>query len=335
MLLFLTALICFFILEILYFKLADRFNIIDKPNQRSSHTQITLRGGGIIFPIALITGVLIFQPDQCYLALGVFAIAGISFLDDILTLNNKLRIGVHCVSVLLILAQIVLNQNIPISTFLAPSSLLLALTCNLFLILAIVLIIGIINAYNFMDGINGITVLYSLATVISFIFIQQELNFSILNVSILYMLIASLGIFGYFNLRTKAKAFAGDVGSIAMALIISFFIGTLIFQTRDPKWILLLGIYGLDAVATIVCRIIRKENIFDAHRSHFYQFLANEKRWPHVLIAVLYAFFQLLLNGFLVYLSAFGSYLLFCVFVISYIVLRLRLEGKKRLFIVY
>jgi UDP-N-acetylmuramyl pentapeptide phosphotransferase/UDP-N-acetylglucosamine-1-phosphate transferase len=328
MYLFLIALVCFFILEILYFKIADRFNIIDKPNQRSSHTQITLRGGGIIFPIALINGVLIFQPDQYYLALGVFAIAGISFLDDILTLNNKLRIGVHLLSVLLLLIQIFTNQHIAIPSIGNFASCLLLLG-------AIIFIIGIINAYNFMDGINGITVLYSLATLISFIFIQRELNVSILNEPILYILIASLCVFGYFNLRTKAKAFAGDVGSIAVALIISFFIGTLIVHTQDLKWILLLGVYGLDAVATIVCRIVRRENIFDAHRTHFYQFLANDKRWSHVAIAVLYAFFQLLLNGFLVYLPGSSSYLLFGIFVISYVVLRLRLEGKKRLFIVY
>lgn len=335
MLLFLTALICFFILEILYFKLADRFNIIDKPNQRSSHTQITLRGGGIIFPIALITGVLIFQPDQYYLALGVFAIASISFLDDILTLNNKLRIGVHCISVLLILTQIAVNQNSPISAFFAPSSLVFALSSSLLFLVSIILVIGIINAYNFMDGINGITVLYSLVTIISFLFIQQELKLSILNASVLNLLVAALCVFGYFNLRIKAKTFAGDVGSIAMALIISFFIGTLVLVSQDLKWILLLGVYGLDAVATIVCRIIRKENIFDAHRSHFYQFLANDKRWSHVFIAFLYAFLQLILNSFLVYFSGFSSYFLFGVFITIYVVLRLKLEGKKRLFSLY
>jgi UDP-GlcNAc:undecaprenyl-phosphate GlcNAc-1-phosphate transferase len=78
MLIFTIALLVFFILEIGYFKIANHFNIIDKPNLRSSHNQVTLRGGGVIFPIALIIGVLIYQPTQIYLALGVLSIATIS-----------------------------------------------------------------------------------------------------------------------------------------------------------------------------------------------------------------------------------------------------------------
>nr|WP_294901182.1 glycosyl transferase family 4 [uncultured Pedobacter sp.] len=328
MLLFLTALICFFILELVYFKIADKLNIIDKPNQRSSHTQVTLRGGGIIFPMAFIVGILIFEPHQYLLANAVLAIATISFLDDVMTLNNKLRIGVHLLSVLLLLAQIFINQNIPVTYLYSLYSLLLIL-CSL------IVTIGIINAYNFMDGINGITVLYSLVTVGSGLYIQNHLNIHLLSQEIFLLLIASLIVFAFFNLRRKAKSFAGDVGSIAIALIISFFMATLIWTTRDVKWVLLLGVYGLDAVATIVCRIVRRENIFDAHRSHFYQFLANDKKWPHVFIATLYAFFQLLLNSSLVYFSDFTSFALFGLLVVVYMVLRLKLEGNKRLFSSY
>ncbi|WP_017260367.1 MraY family glycosyltransferase [Pedobacter arcticus] len=325
---FIIALFLLFILELLYFKIADRFNIIDKPNQRSSHNQVTLRGGGVVFPIAFIVGILFFQPDQYYLAFGVFAIAFISFLDDIVTLNNKLRIGVHLLSVLLLLAQIFINQGIFSAAIYNPYSLLLILVSLIFFI-------GIINAYNFMDGINGITVLYSLITVVSCLFIQQYLLIEVLDESVCYLLVASLVVFGFFNLRKKAKAFAGDVGSIAMALIICFLIASLIIITNDIKWILLLGIYGLDSVATICCRIIRKENIFDAHRSHFYQFLANERKYAHVFVAGLYAFFQLVINLSLVALPALFAYLVFLLFCMLYIITRLKLEGKARLFVNY
>lgn len=328
MLTFTFAIISLCIIELLYFKIANHYNIIDKPNQRSSHTQITLRGGGIIFPIAFISGILLFQPSQYYLAFGVFAIATISFLDDIITLNNKLRISIHFLSVLLLLAQIFINQSIPFS-------LLFALTSCLLLLVSIVVIIGIINAYNFMDGINGITVLYSLVTMISCAFIQNYLNISLLAKEVFILSTASLIVFAFFNLRKKAKTFAGDVGSIALALIISFFIGTLIFVTQDLKWILLLGIYGLDAVATIVCRIVRKENIFNAHRSHFYQFLANDKKYSHVLISVIYASCQLSVNLALIFMPATGLYFLFLVYVLIYVLLRLILEGRKRLFVAY
>lgn len=327
---FLLALTSFFILEILYFKIANHFNIIDKPNQRSSHTQITLRGGGIIFPIALVIAIFFWQAELLYLASGVLAIAIISFLDDVMTLSNKLRIGVHVISALLIIFQVLSNQNTNLEPlFLDPYSLLLLLS-------ALIFIIGIINAYNFMDGINGITVLYSLATVASIWWIQNELGFILFETPVWMMLMASLLVFGFFNLRKKAKTFAGDVGSISMALILCYLILTLIFRTQDLKWILLLGMYGLDAVATIVCRLLRRENIFDAHRSHFYQYLANERKWTHVAVSVLYASAQLILNISLIFSNTWWV----CGFVFSfilmiYIAVRLKLEGKQRLFVQY
>jgi UDP-GlcNAc:undecaprenyl-phosphate GlcNAc-1-phosphate transferase len=328
MLVFSTFLLIFFFLEICYFKIADHFNIIDKPNQRSSHTQITLRGGAIIFPIALIIAVLFYQPNQYYLAIAVFAIATISFLDDVITLDNKLRIGVHLLSVLLILFQVFVNQKIPILSLFNLVSFLLILA-------SIVLIIGIINAYNFMDGINGITVLYSALTFLSIWLVQITLGIALLEKEIWIILLAALAVFAYFNLRKKAKTFAGDVGSISIALLICYLILNLIITTGDLKWLLLLGVYGLDAVATIISRLIRKENIFEAHRSHFYQFLANDKKLDHVLVSIIYALSQLFLNIIIIYGSSLMVFLSFMFMVALYIVLRLIFEGKQKLFMKY
>ena len=308
-----------------YFQIANRFHIIDKPNERSSHTTITIRGGGVIFPLALILGVFIYQPHQYLLAIGIFAIATISFLDDLLILNHKLRIGVHVLSVMLLISQIFINQDTAVFALTHFGSYVLIL-------IATVIIIGIINAYNFMDGINGITVLYSLVTLISFWFIQQHLNIPLLDQNIFLLLLASLLVFGFFNLRKKAKTFAGDVGSISMALLFCFFLVTLIIETENLKWILLLGIYGLDAVATIICRIIRKENIFEAHRSHFYQYLANERKWNHLLISLTYSVIQLLLNLTLIYCLIYIAIPIFIFIILLYIVLRLKLEGFRKLF---
>lgn len=325
MLTFVISIICLFLIELLYFKIADRYNIIDKPNQRSSHSQITLRGGGIIFPLAVITALMIYQSTHWYLALAVFAIALISFLDDIITLNNKIRISIHFLSVLLVIYQTMFNQDISSYVISEPLTLILIL-------LVFIIIIGVINAYNFMDGINGITVIYSLVAVGSFYTIQKVKDIIILDTQILVVTGASLLVFGYFNLRKKAKAFAGDVGSISIALFLCFFIAQLIYLTQDIKWILLLGIYGLDAVATIFCRVLRKENIFEAHRSHFYQFLANEKKIPHISIALTYGLVQLALNFVILYANAILVYGLFVVIILTYVLIRLRLEGKERLF---
>jgi UDP-N-acetylmuramyl pentapeptide phosphotransferase/UDP-N-acetylglucosamine-1-phosphate transferase len=325
MLTFIISIICLFIIELLYFKVADRYNIVDKPNQRSSHSQITLRGGGIIFPIAIISALLFYQPSQWYLAFAVFAIAFISFLDDIITLNNKVRIAIHFTAVMLVIYQIILNTQ---QNFLNLSDSLVLI----WIFFAFIIIVGIINAYNFMDGINGITTLYSLAALLSFYAIQEINGLVILEEEIFYLTGASLVVFGFFNIRKRAKAFAGDVGSISIALFICFFIAQLIYVTQDFKWILLLGIYGLDAVATIFCRVMRKENIFEAHRSHFYQYLANEKKIPHISIALIYALVQLALNLVILYANAIWVYGLFVVIILTYILIRLKLEGKERLF---
>lgn len=323
MYLFFASLLFLFILEITYFKIANHFNIIDKPNQRSSHTQITLRGGAVIFPIAMIVGIIIFQPSLIYLMLGIFAIATISFLDDIITLNNKLRIGVHLVSVSLMLYQIYVF---------APYTLNVT-TYTFYLIpISFIIIIGIINAYNFMDGINGITVLYSIVSFASIWLVQENLGLDLLQKEIWLLLLAALLVFGFFNLRKRAKTFSGDVGSISIALLLCYLLMSLSIQTETIKWILFLGIYGLDAVSTIFCRILRKENIFDAHRSHFYQYLANDKKIDHVIIAIAYALIQGVLNLIVIYSTTNNTYLTFGIIVVSYILIRLKFEGKNRLF---
>lgn len=326
MTLFLIALTLFFFLELLYFKIADHFNIIDKPNLRSSHTALTIRGGGIIFPVAFIAGILIFEPALWYLAAGVFAIALISFLDDIMTLSSSIRMGVHLIAVGLIVFQV--YQQLP-----SDYSFQIFSLYALFLIpVVFIFVIGIINAYNFMDGINGITVLYSLIVLGSMLYVQENMGIFLLNKQVFILVIAALVIFGVFNVRKKAKAFAGDVGSISMSLILCFLLLQLIWQTQDLKWVFFLGIYGLDAVATIFCRIIRKENIFEAHRSHLYQYLANEKKYGHILVAAIYAGIQMVLNLVIIYAGFLEAGILFSLIVFAYVIYRLKHEGYKRLF---
>lgn len=310
------------LLELLYFKLADHFNIIDKPNERSSHSQITLRGGGIIFPLAGISTLLLFQPQQWYLAIGIALMAIISFLDDLMTLSSKIRMLIHLIAVSLLLYQVkvdVVIQN------LTPYSLLL-------IPFTYILIIGIINAYNFMDGINGITVFYSLVSVATLFWIQKIVHLMVFADQIWWALIAALVVFGFFNVRRKAKAFSGDVGSISMAFILCFAILMLILHTENLKWILLMGIYGIDTVFTICSRLIRKENIFEAHRSHFYQYLANERKMSHLQVSLLYAAIQLLLNIFVIFGTLSFTLILFFMIVLAYLLLRIKLEGTQKLF---
>ncbi|OPC62267.1 UDP-GlcNAc--UDP-phosphate GlcNAc-1-phosphate transferase [Elizabethkingia miricola] len=274
---YLFIIIALFILEIIYFKIADKFNIIDKPNERSSHTQITLRGGGVIFYFGALLFFLISDFQYPYFILGLSLMALVSFLDDIFTLSNKIRLLVHLISVILIFVQIDLFSY----AWFIP-------------IIALVLTIGIINAYNFMDGINGITAFYSLVVLSLLAIVNLSINFVDKNL-IYYSIIASL-VFGFFNFRQRAKCFAGDVGSVSIAFIIVFLLSQLIVKTGNMIYLLFLTVYGLDAIWTIFRRLMKKENIFKAHRSHLYQYLANENKVNKLVVSTVYGVIQLLIG---------------------------------------
>lgn len=276
-----------FISILIYFKIADKYNIIDKPNHRSAHTQITLRGGGIIFPISFIVFCLFNFNEviQNYwsFGLGLLAICIISFIDDIKTLSNRIRLSVHLVSVILLLYFTGAFTLMPFWVW--P--------------ILFVIIIGTLNAYNFMDGINGMTGLYSIVTLTSLAYINKEIiQFTDENF-ILYPIMACI-VFLFFNFRKKAKCFAGDVGSMGIGFWVIGLITLLVMRTGDYKYILLLAIYGIEVVLTIIERISLKENIFEAHRRHLYQLFANEKKVSHLLVSSVYAACQLVINIFLI-----------------------------------
>lgn len=305
-----------FVLEIVYFRIANNFNIIDKPNARSSHQAITLRGGGIIFSLAAIIFFFAFKFQYPNFIVGLFLISLISFLDDIFTLNNKMRLGVHLLAVVLLFCQ---WQLFSLSWYWIP--------------LALIFVIGTINAYNFMDGINGITGAYSLLAITTLYYLNQFI-ISFTSSDLLITIGLSLLVFNFFNFRKKAKCFAGDVGSVSIAFTIVFLIGQLVIKTQNFNYILLLLFYGLDAVTTIVFRVIRKENIFEAHRSHFYQFLSNEKKWPHLVVVSIYIFIQLTINAVVLFFirnDSLSALFLIGVSGMLFLVIRFGMEGSNRL----
>ena len=277
------------VLELLYFRIADKFNIIDKPNHRSSHTKITLRGGGVIFPFAFVLYFVMsiilrkewFVPEHFWsFGLGLFLLSTISFLDDILDLSTKLRLVFHFLSVVLLIYFLGLWNVLPF--WLLP--------------IVFIFIIGVLNAYNFMDGINGITGVYSLVMLITFYYINQygvaftDAHF------IIYPILASL-VFLFFNFRKRAKCFAGDVGSMSIAFWVLALLGLLMVKTEDFTYLLFIAVYGIEVISTILQRIKLKENIFEAHRHHLYQLLVNQMKWSHLLVATLYGGVQLFINA--------------------------------------
>lgn len=278
------------IAELVYFRIADKCNIIDKPNERSSHKTIVLRGGGIIFTIGLWIWSIVFGFQYPWLLAGVTLAAGISFVDDIHSLPDSLRLVVQFTAMFLVFQEIGL------------------LHWDMWWIIPIALIVAVggTNIFNFMDGINGITAAYSLAMLVPIALV----NSSGLTVNGFiepsYLIVAVIGVlvFSLFNFRPrgKAKCFAGDVGSIGMALILVFCVGRLMMATGDISWIVLFLVYGVDGVLTICHRIMLHENLGQAHRKHAFQLMANELKMSHVTVSLIYMGLQLVVSLGFIYL---------------------------------
>lgn len=279
--------------ELAYFRIADKCNIIDKPNERSSHTRIVLRGGGIIFTIALwIWSIWIGFPYPWMLA-GVTLAAGISFVDDIHSLPNSVRLVAQFTSMFLVLQEVGLLFGDASSAFGIGDG----LVWGLIVLAALVVAVAGTNIFNFMDGINGITGGYALAMLIPLYLKNEALSVKcgegFVDGSLLIVMMLSALVFCFFNFRTKAKCFAGDVGSIGMALILVFCLGRLMYVTGDITWIIFYLLYGLDGMLTICHRIMLHENLGQAHRKHAYQLMANELKIPHVVVSLIYMGLQL------------------------------------------
>lgn len=269
--------------EIIYLRIAKFYNITDHPNDRSSHQLVTIRGGGIIFPITILFYSLMSGFKYPFFSIGLFLISFISFWDDLHTASNKIRIFVHLIAVTFLFVELrIENTNLAL------------------IILSYIIVIGIINAYNFMDGINGMTGLYSLSFFITLILISSN-SVNLIDTRFLICATLSILIFLFFNYRKKAKCFAGDVGSVSMAFIVIFALVYLINETHQLLYLLFLSVYGVDTILTIMVRLYQRENIFQAHRSHVYQLLSNERSYGHKRISLAYAFIQCIINCLVLY----------------------------------
>lgn len=278
--------------ELVYFKIADKFNIIDKPNQRSSHSTIVLRGGGVIFALSMIVwAVVMAVQGECqtvvsYLPflVGLLMVAGVSFWDDVKSLLDSVRLIVQFVAMgLMFWSMNIMHWNM-----------------WWIVLIALIVCVGATNVINFMDGINGITAGYSLAVLVPLVLLNQELVF--MEPSFLVVAILGVLVFCLFNFRPKGKAkcFAGDVGSIAIAFIMLFAIGKLVVLTGDVTYLIFLLVYGVDGCLTICHRIMLHENLGEAHRKHAYQLMANELKIGHVKVSLLYMAMQLVVSlGFI------------------------------------
>jgi UDP-N-acetylmuramyl pentapeptide phosphotransferase/UDP-N-acetylglucosamine-1-phosphate transferase len=266
------------LLEFVYFILAERYNIIDKPNERSSHEQITLLGGGIIFYLAVAIYFLVNGFQYPLFFTGLTLISVISFIDDVNPQSSKLRLIIHLISILFLFLQLGMFD----------------IHWGL-IVLSIIVSIGILNAYNFMDGINGMIGVYT-TIVLGVLWYINSFKINFVDERFIYILLLALVVFNFFNFRKKARCFAGDVGAISLAFIVVYLLGLLIFKTGNIVWIGLLTVFGVDTILTIIHRLILKENILVAHRKHLFQLLANELKFSQLIVSSIYAFVQVIVS---------------------------------------
>ncbi len=283
-----------------YFKIANKYSIIDRPNHRSAHTEVTIRGGGIIYPIAFLffLGHAVIFKDYNFtlinsnsnnfwiFGVGLILISASSFTDDVLDLSTKIRLIFHFISVTILLYFLNAFQILP--SWAIP--------------ICYIMIIGILNAYNFMDGINGMSGIYTLVVLGFLWYVNQYITNYVSVDFITYPIVATL-VFLFFNFRKKAKCFLGDVGSMAIAFWVVALIALLMLKTGELKWILFLTVYGIEVIFTIVERIILKENIFKAHRRHLYQLFANGKKIDHRIVSLGYAISQFTISAAIIVLD--------------------------------
>ena len=314
---YIAILVILVVLELVYFKIADRFNIIDKPNERSSHSTIVLRGGGVIFAISMVIwsltpfpsptgeGSIMLIAEYWPFIMGLLLIAGVSFWDDIHSLPDSVRLVAQFVAMGLMFWSLdIMHWDM-----------------WWFVVIALIVCVGATNIINFMDGINGITAGYALAVLVpmllvngSGLMVHGEIAGHAAAGSVTaaagfiepsYLVVAILGVlvFSFFNFRQrgKAKCFAGDVGSVGIAFIMLFALGKLILQTEDITWLAFLIVYGIDGCCTIIHRIMLHENLGEAHRKHAYQLMANELKMSHVVVSLIYMTLQLVISLVMVY----------------------------------
>ena len=291
------------IAELVFFKIADHFNIIDKPNERSSHSTIVLRGGGVIFALSMIVwAVLMVVPGNDivpYLPFlcGLVMICTVSFWDDVHSLPDSVRMAVQIVSTLLMFWSVGLYAAFDSWVWTVVVAAIALFFC-----------VGATNIINFMDGINGLTAGYAFAMLLPMLLLNgstgspQAAGF----IEPSYLIVAIIGVlvFSIFNFRPKGKAkcFAGDVGSIGIAFIILFALGRLMLMTKDVTYIVFFLVYGIDGSLTIFHRIMLHENLGQAHRKHAYQLMANELKMSHVVVSLLYMAIQLVVSLGFIYL---------------------------------
>ncbi|HTB80554.1 MAG TPA: glycosyltransferase family 4 protein [Opitutaceae bacterium] len=251
--------------------LLRRFGVVDKPNARSSHDIPTVRGGGIVLVLVILVMMLwLAAGHQSYLvglAVIFFGLAAISFWDDLRSLSPTFRFGAQVIAV----ASALLWLKI-----IVPSDGTMAAADHIvFFVISFVWMLGYMNAFNFMDGINGLAGGQALVTALGTAILAHLAGLSWTHPALFLALVVAAASAGLLPHNfPRAKVFMGDVGSVSLGFLLAVIT---VWIACDTSWWLLpwLGLlhanFVLDTGITMVRRVALGERWYEAHREHFYQ----------------------------------------------------------------
>ncbi len=287
---YLIAPVCFIIFTLMYIRIAHFYKIYDHPVGRSSHLNRTITGFGVFVLFGLLLYSVAFPYTlKSFFIIGLLMISTISYIDDLVFVKHFIRLVFQIFALLLMAIELPFNYMLDFE--------------KIPLIIAIVILgIGVLNAFNFMDGINGMLGLTNLVILLSFLWLNsnsvdvQGNQISFIRNEFLYTYIIGVSIFLGLNLRRKAIVFAGDTGSIALAFIILYLMLNLIFKTGNYAYFLLFAVFGIDAGLTVIFKLLLRENIFVPHRDFLFKKLVHVGKYKHVNISIIYASLQALIN---------------------------------------
>lgn len=267
-----------FVLTGRYRQYALDHHILDFPNARSAHQKPIPRGGGVVF-VGLFLGVIVgFFPTQIPLFIGAFGVAVLGYMDDKCPMPALSRIIFHT---LFSLGALWALGGMP-DLVVAGWHLHFGLCTSA---IGVIYLVGILNLYNFMDGINGLAGFEAVCVTLSMVILCMLLN-NHQNIVLFLLLAVVVSGFLLWNFP-KAKIFMGDAGSGFLGMVL----GVWSLQSAGIKpqlfwsWLILLGVFIVDATVTLCRRLLKGEQIHVAHSSHAYQHAAKRfaAHWPVTL----------------------------------------------------
>lgn len=269
---------------------AERHQILDIPNERSSHTRPVPRGGGLVIVVATILG-LVWSwlsspawPMHTLLAYasGATLIAIVSWFDDVCSLPRLLRFGAHSLAAFIILLGVGCWPIVPLP--LLGQSALGWLGCPI----TFLWVVGLTNAYNFMDGIDGIAGGQAVVAALGWAVLGWQTQLPFVEILGLLLAASSVGFLGHN--WPPARIFMGDVGSAFLGY--TFAVLGVVAAQHDPRLVvpgvLFVCPFVFDTIFTFLRRLRAGENVFVAHRSHLYQRLIIVG-YTHLSVTLLYS----------------------------------------------